>query len=222
MLQSYAYFKSYGEFTRPQFGSELVLKDSTHPILIKMLSDEPVCNDSFASKEAPLVIITGANMSGKSTYLRQIALLQILAQCGSFIPAAFAQFRVARQIFSRLGTDDDIELNSSSFQREMFEMDYILKNCDANSLVLIDELCRSTSYDEGVAISLAICESLILKEPLVYFATHYVQMTNLDLRFSKVSNYHLMTESSEQKIKTETSRHTFKLMKGKNKDKDYG
>ncbi|CAE1322196.1 MSH4 [Acanthosepion pharaonis] len=114
----------------------------------------------YASNDSNFIIITGPNMSGKSTYLRQVALLQIMAQIGSYIPSVYASFRICDQIFSRIGSDDDLETNASTFMLEMREINYAIQNASNNSLIVIDELGRGTSAEEGLGICYAV--SLIL------------------------------------------------------------
>jgi DNA mismatch repair protein MSH4 len=136
-----------------------------------MLGTEFIPNDAFASQTCHFQIITGPNMSGKSTYLRQIALLCIMAQIGSLyrtriddltsVPAEFASFPIIEQLFTRISVDDGLEFNASAFSSEMREMAFILQNISGRSLVLVDELGRGTSSTEGLAISLAICHALV-------------------------------------------------------------
>ena len=104
---------------RPEFTDTLAIRQGRHPILDKILQDSPVPNNTYAADGSNFVIVTGPNMSGKSTYLKQIALLQIMAQIGSFVPAEYASFRITRQLFTRIGSDDDIETNSSTFMLEV-------------------------------------------------------------------------------------------------------
>lgn len=220
MLQSFATYSSTGTFVRPLFGQCLAVDDAIHPVLSKSTCDSVISNKIYASDESSFTIITGSNMSGKSTYLRQIATLQIIAQCGSFVSASYASFRITHQIFSRLGTDDDIEVNSSSFEKEMIEMNYIIQNCNKNSLILIDELCRSTSHDEGLAITMAFCEHLITRtDSFVFFATHFSELTKLDSIYSSLVNYYL-----ESHIDSETGKieHTYILKKGSCQLTNYG
>eukprot|EP00731_Ephydatia_muelleri_P017611 Em0010g709a len=141
----------------------------------------------FASGESNFVIVTGPNMSGKSTYLKQIPLLQIMAQIGSFVPAEYASIRVAGEIFSRIGSDDDIETNASSFVLEMRETNFIVQNIRDCSLVVIDELGRGTSREEGVGICYAVCEQLLQTKTFTFFATHFLELTGMDNLYPNVS-----------------------------------
>src|SRR6266496_2491944 len=112
-------------------------------------------------------------MSGKSTYLKQVALLQIMAQMGSFIPAEEATFRITDQIFSRVGSNDDIATNCSTFMMEMKEISYIIQQANEKSLIIIDELGRGTSVEEGVGLCHAISEHLLKTGAFTLFATHF-------------------------------------------------
>lgn len=136
-----------------------------------------VPNDVYATEQHRFQIITGCNMSGKSTYIRMISLLQVMAQIGCFVPAEFAAFPIIHQLFVRMSTDDSIEANMSTFSIEMREMAFILRNINARSLVIIDELGRGTSTRDGLAIALAISEALIQSNSLVWFATHFSQLS---------------------------------------------
>ncbi|KAJ1332362.1 hypothetical protein BSLG_008666 [Batrachochytrium salamandrivorans] len=133
-----------------------------------------------ATRPDRLQIITGPNMSGKSTYLRQIALLSILAQIGSFVPAEYISVRLVDCLFSRIGTDDNLEASSSSFMCEMRETAFILSNVTDDSLVIIDELGRGTSTSDGVGVSIAVCEELLNQsKAVVFFVTHFDQLATV-------------------------------------------
>ncbi|CAI8056057.1 MutS protein homolog 4 [Geodia barretti] len=160
MLHSFAKSCTLSSYVRPEFTDTLAVKQSRHPIL-DIISFNLVPNNIFASRESNFILITGPNMSGKTTYLKQVALLQIMAQVGSFVPAVYASFRVTSQIFSRVGSDDDISSNSSTFMLEMRELSYVLQNVSSNCLVIVDELGRGTSNEEGFGICHAVCEHLL-------------------------------------------------------------
>jgi DNA mismatch repair protein MSH4 len=221
MLQSFAHIAILYDYTRPEYGDTLAVKNASHPILLKISKESPITNNIYLSKETSFILLTGANMSGKSTYLRQIAMLQIMSQIGSFIPATYASIRLTTQIFTRIGTDDNIEFNSSSFEQEMIEMNYILNNFTDNSLILIDELCRSTSKDEGLAISMAICEHIIKSNAFILFATHLHELTCLDTMYSKVVNYHFLTEIKKNDDQVKLV-HKYALKKGVVEIENYG
>ena len=153
--------------TKPIFGSCLRLRNSIHPIIKKLngackqkqvnlndSSDDNLHELFETSLSASLVTITGANMSGKSAFLRKVGNLQVMAQCGSYVNASEASFRPKRSLLTLSSgfANESVTLNKSSFQLEMAEINYIIKNLDSSSLVIIDELCRSTNYYEGVFI----------------------------------------------------------------------
>ena len=135
-------------------------------------------------------------MSGKSTYIRAIALLQIMAQIGSFVPAQYASFPIIHSIFARVSTDDNIEANLSTFSVEMREMAFILRNIDEKSLAVIDELGRGTSTRDGLAIAIAMSEALVLSKASVWFATHFVELARVLADRPGVLNLHLATSCS--------------------------
>ncbi|EGD83637.1 hypothetical protein PTSG_04245 [Salpingoeca rosetta] len=183
-LQSLATFASFvpTRYVRPEFSDTLAVKGGCHPILMSLnRRQELVPNDTFASKETSFIVITGPNMSGKSVYLRQVALLQVLAQLGSFVPAEFACFRVCDQIFTRIGNEDSFETNSSTFMVECQELNFILRNATEQSLIIIDELGRGTSPEEGLGLCFAACEYMIQLQAFTFFATHFSELCRLDI-----------------------------------------
>ena len=149
-------------------------------------------------------------MSGKSTYLRQVVLLTIMAHIGCFVPAQFAQFRITDRIFSRVCNKDSIETNSSSFCVEMQEIALILNNLGQSSLAIIDELGRGTSVEEGTAICWAICEALLNSSCFVFLATHFMQMTSLADVHPCVENYHFLTQIDSNQVE-----YTHQLVRGR-------
>ncbi|KAM9283752.1 mutS protein homolog 4 isoform 6-T6 [Morus bassanus] len=161
MLLSFAHACTLSDYVRPEFTDTLAIKQGWHPILEKIAMEKPVSNNTYLTGGNNFVIITGPNMSGKSTYLKQIALCQIMAQIGSYVPAEYCSFRIAEQIFTRIGMDDDIETNASTFMKEMKEITYIIQNANDKSLIIIDELGRGTSAEEGIGICYAACEYLL-------------------------------------------------------------
>jgi len=148
------------------------------------------------------LLITGPNMGGKSTYLRQTALLVIMAQIGSFVPARSCQLGVVDRIFTRIGAGDDLASGQSTFYVEMAETAHILRRCTARSLLLIDEVGRGTGTVDGLAIAQAICEYLLGFEaavPMVLFATHFHELVALADEWSAVANYHVTAVEHPEK-----------------------
>uniref|UniRef100_A0A915M415 DNA mismatch repair proteins mutS family domain-containing protein n=1 Tax=Meloidogyne javanica TaxID=6303 RepID=A0A915M415_MELJA len=156
---SIAYYSNKTKTVRPKFSNHIKIIDGRHPIL-DCRSDVVPNNTFLSQKDGRFIIIAGPNMSGKSTYMRQVCLLQIMAQMGCLVPAESATFIPMTHIFSRVGHNDDLVRNLSGFSVEMSEMATILQNANQSSLIIIDELARSTSTEEGIGISYAICLDL--------------------------------------------------------------
>ncbi|XP_073245789.1 mutS protein homolog 4-like [Porites lutea] len=223
MLVSFAHLCTISDYVRPEFTDTLAIKDGRHPILDKILPEPPVANNTYATDGSNFLLITGPNMSGKSTYLKQIALLQIMAQIGCYVPAEYASFRAADQIFSRIGSDDDIETNSSTFMLEMKEANYIIQNASDKSLIIIDELGRGTSSEEGVGICFSVCENLIKKKAFTFFATHFLELTTMDSIYPNVENLHLKIQKNfSEEAACEKITYTHVLSKGRTEEKHYG
>ncbi|XP_063018981.1 mutS protein homolog 4 isoform X5 [Melospiza melodia melodia] len=165
----------------------------------------------------------GPNMSGKSTYLKQIALCQIMAQIGSYVPAEYCSFRIAEQIFTRIGMDDDIETNASTFMKEMKEITYIIQNANDKSLIIIDELGRGTSAEEGIGICYAACEYLLNLKAFTLFATHFLELCHIDALYPNVENYHFEVQHVRSSAgNKEKIAYTYTLSKGYTEEKNYG
>ncbi|CAH3162066.1 unnamed protein product [Porites lobata] len=223
MLVSFAHLCTISDYVRPEFTDTLAIKDGRHPILDKILPEPPVANNTYATDGSNFLLITGPNMSGKSTYLKQIALLQIMAQIGCYVPAEYASFRAADQIFSRIGSDDDIETNSSTFMLEMKEANYIIQNTSDKSLIIIDELGRGTSSEEGVGICFSICENLLKKKAFTFFATHFLELTTMDSIYPNVENLHFKIQKNfSEEAACEKITYTHVLSKGRTEEKHYG
>ena len=177
-------------------GDEIVIRDGRHPVLERMsLSERFVPNDvQMDSREHQILIITGPNMAGKSTYLRQVALIVLMAQMGCFVPAGEARIGVVDRIFTRIGAADDIMRGQSTFMVEMMETARILNQATARSLVVLDEIGRGTSTFDGLSIAWAVAEYLhdhpFLK-PKTLFATHYHELTELAMTKERVKNYNV-------------------------------
>ncbi|MBN3281547.1 MSH4 protein, partial [Polyodon spathula] len=176
---------------RPEFIDTLAIKQGKHPILERISGQQPMSNSSYISKGSNFILITGPNMSGKSTYLKQVALCQVMAQIGSFLPAEYASFRIADQIFTRIGVDDDFETNSLTFMVEMKEISYIIHNASDRSLIIIDELGRGTSAEEGIGICHAVCEFLLNFRAFTLFAMHFLELCQLEALYPNVENHHI-------------------------------
>ncbi|XP_075688972.1 mutS protein homolog 4 isoform X2 [Rhinoderma darwinii] len=220
MLLSFANVCTFSEYVRPEFTDTTAIKQSCHPILEKIALGKPVANDTFISEGSNFIILTGPNMSGKSTYLKQIALCQIMAQIGSFVPAEYCSFRIAEQIFTRIGMDDDIETNASTFMKEMKEITYIIQNANEKSLIIIDELGRGTSAEEGIGICYAVCEHLIGSRAFTLFATHFLELCHLGTMYPNVQNFHF--EVKHVAGNEDSISYTYLLSKGHTQEKNYG
>ncbi|KAM0294613.1 hypothetical protein ACHAO9_001048 [Fusarium lateritium] len=196
MISSFTQLATTRDYVRPDISSTLALKAARHPVLDKCMSGKFIPNDYYSTEQYCFHIVTGCNMSGKSTYIRAVALLQIMAQIGSFVPAEYAAFSMIHSIFARVSLDDNIESNLSTFSVEMREMAFILRNIDDKSLAVIDELGRATSNRDGLAIAIAMSEALIQSRASVWFATHFVDLTKVLADRPGVLNLHLAATSS--------------------------
>ena len=177
-------------------GSEVIIRDGRHPVVEKMVKDTPfVPNDTTLDcRENRCAIITGPNMAGKSTYMRQVALIVLMAQCGSFVPASSAQIGIVDAIFTRVGASDDLASGQSTFMVEMSEVANILANATKNSLLIFDEIGRGTSTFDGMSIARAVLEhSADIKKlgAKTLFATHYHELTELEGEIDGAKNYNI-------------------------------
>ena len=181
------------------------IKDGRHPVIEKILpSGSFVQNDTYLDKEENrLSIITGPNMAGKSTYMRQVALITLMAQCGSFVPASSAHIGVVDKIFTRVGASDDLSMGQSTFMVEMMEVATILKEATANSLVILDEIGRGTSTYDGLSIAWAVAEYISDSEKCgakTLFATHYHELTKLEDKLEGVKNYSIAVKEKGEDV----------------------
>lgn len=192
-------------YVRPQFVQEsrVEICDGRHPVMEAVLRTNFVPNNLTLTAEAQrFILLTGPNMGGKSTFLRQAALLVIMAQIGSFIPAKSAELGVVDRIFTRIGAGDDLASGQSTFYLEMAETAAILRRCTQRSLLLIDEVGRGTGTIDGLSIAQAICEFLLgLEEhaPMVLFATHFHELITLADHWDAVANYHITAVENTSK-----------------------
>ncbi|KZV50718.1 hypothetical protein F511_19630 [Dorcoceras hygrometricum] len=193
--------KPVDKYTRPQFTSDgpLAMDSGRHPIL-ESIHNEFVPNNVFLSEASNMVIVTGPNMSGKSTYLQQVCLVIILAQIGCYVPARFATLRVVDRIFTRMGTMDNLESNSSTFMTEMKETAFIMQNASHRSLIVVDELGRATSSSDGFAIAWSICEHLLALKAYTIFATHMENLSELATMYPNVKIVHLNVDIKNNRM----------------------
>ncbi|KAJ2991040.1 hypothetical protein NUW58_g2667 [Xylaria curta] len=222
MVASFAQSATTREYVRPEISDTLALKGARHPICERVNPERFVPNDAYANEQHRFQIITGCNMSGKSTYIRMAALMQIMAQIGSFVPAQYAAFPIIQQLFVRMSTDDNIEANMSTFSLEMREMAFILRNINDKSLAIIDELGRGTSSRDGLAIALAISEALIQSNAIVWFATHFEELTKILGSRPGVLNLHLETDVSHPSEDQARMTMLYKIKSGPVQEKNYG
>ena len=181
------------------------IKNGRHPVIEKILGEGIfVENDTFLDKgDNRLSIITGPNMAGKSTYMRQVALITLMAQCGSFVPAESANIGVVDKIFTRVGASDDLSMGQSTFMVEMMEVATILKEATPNSLVILDEIGRGTSTYDGLSIAWAVAEYIADKQKCgakTLFATHYHELTELENKIEGIKNYSIAVKEKGEDI----------------------
>jgi len=183
-------------YTMPtvDMSDKIEIKDGRHPVVEKVLDDTIfVPNDSLMDCESNrMIIITGPNMAGKSTYMRQVAVIVLMAQIGSFVPATEARIGVCDKIFTRVGASDDLSAGQSTFMVEMTEVAAILKNATKKSLIVLDEIGRGTSTYDGLSIAWAVSEYIADKKKIgakTLFATHYHELTQLEDKLDGVKNY---------------------------------
>ncbi len=198
VLCSFAHCAVSSNWVRPEITADGVLdiRDGRHPVVELMRKDELfVPNDTYLDNAASsLSIITGPNMAGKSTYMRQTALIVLMAQMGSFVPARSASVSIVDRVFTRIGASDDLSGGKSTFMVEMSEVSEILKNATSRSLIILDEIGRGTSTYDGMAIARAVAEYCADKRRLgakTMFATHYHELTELESEVPGVKNYNI-------------------------------
>ena len=198
VITSLANVASDNRYVRPEVNqsSAIHITDSRHPVVEALLKDAPfVPNDvHLDSKGDRVAIITGPNMAGKSTYMRQIALIVLLAQMGSFVPASSAQIGIVDSIFTRVGASDDLASGQSTFMVEMSEVAHIVKSATAKSLLILDEIGRGTSTFDGMSIARAVLEFCADRKKLgakTLFATHYHELTVMEDLLEGVKNYNI-------------------------------
>ncbi|KAL5606435.1 uncharacterized protein BROUX77_003628 [Berkeleyomyces rouxiae] len=221
MIASFAQLVTVRDYVKPEINGTLALKSARHPLMDVSIS-QFVPNDFYSSEDYHFQIVTGCNMSGKSTYIRSVALFQIMAQIGCFIPAEYASFPVIHSMFARVSTDDSIEANMSTFSIEMREMAFILRNVDENSMAIIDELGRGTSTRDGLAIAVAMAESLIKSKARVWFTTHFLELGEALQDQPGVLNLHLATHTSDETGSAPKTTMLYKVESGVVDNEHYG
>ncbi len=207
VLTSLANVAADNRYVRPDVNlkDNIILKDSRHPVVEQLLNGAPfVPNDVFLNCSANRVaIITGPNMAGKSTYMRQVALIVLMAQIGSFVPASSAEIGIVDSIFTRVGASDDLASGQSTFMVEMSEVANIVSNATSKSLLILDEIGRGTSTFDGMSIARAVLEYVADKKKLgakALFATHYHELTVLEEVIDGVNNYNIAVKKKGDDI----------------------
>ena len=198
VLNSFANVAAKNKYSCPVINTsgKVIIKDGRHPVVEALQKDIPfVPNDVTLDKHSNrLAIITGPNMAGKSTYMRQVAIITLMAQIGSFVPAKYAEIGIVDSIFTRVGASDDLASGQSTFMVEMTEVAQILKNATSDSLIVLDEIGRGTSTFDGMSIARAAIEYIADKKKLgakTLFATHYHELTELEDSLDGIKNYNI-------------------------------
>ena len=194
-------------YARPQvdLSGKLILRDSRHPVVECLLEGAPFVPNDVTLDEGDnrVAIITGPNMAGKSTYMRQTALIVLMAQIGSFVPASYAQIGIVDSIFTRVGASDDLAAGQSTFMVEMTEVAEILRHATCHSLLILDEIGRGTSTFDGMSIAQAVLEYAADPKTLgakTMFATHYHELTVMEEKIKGVKNYNIAVRKHGEDI----------------------
>jgi DNA mismatch repair protein MutS len=200
VIVNFAHISRERRYTKPIFSEQQKIKNGRHPV-VESLVDRFVANDTHFDKDGLIHIITGPNMSGKSTYIRQVALIYLMAQIGCFVPADSFEFDPVEKIFTRIGTADNLSKGESTFMVEMIETANILNNSNQKSLIILDEVGRGTSTYDGVAIAWSVIEYISSKiKAKTLFATHYHEVTSLEETSAGVKNFTVEVKEEEKDI----------------------
>ncbi len=200
-LQGLSTVAEENRLIRPTFGSKIDIKNGRHPVVEKLLYDKYVENDLYMDEQTSILLITGPNMSGKSTYMRQLAIIVVMAQIGSFVPAESAELPLFDKIFTRIGAADDLISGQSTFMVEMIEVNNALQNATKDSLILFDEIGRGTATYDGMALAQAIIEFIHEKiKCKSLFSTHYHELTELEHHLGTLKNVHVSAKESKGEI----------------------
>ena len=204
VMVSFAVNAIENDYVKPEMSEEYSFEivDGRHPVVEKLIGrTDYVSNDTIFTEKESFVVLTGPNMSGKSTYMKQIALISIMAQIGSFVPAGKARLSIIDKYLTRIGASDDILTGQSTFMVEMSEVSNILNNATEKSLIILDEVGRGTSTTDGVSIATAI--SMYIHDKIgakTVFATHYHELTDLENKFSHIVNYRIEVDEKQGKV----------------------
>ena len=204
VMVSFAVNAIENDYVKPEMSEEysFEIMDGRHPVVEKLIGrTDYVSNDTIFTEKESFVVLTGPNMSGKSTYMKQIALISIMAQIGSFVPAGKARLSIIDKYLTRIGASDDILTGQSTFMVEMSEVSNILNNATEKSLIILDEVGRGTSTTDGVSIATAI--SMYIHDKIgakTVFATHYHELTDLENKFSHIVNYRIEVDEKQGKV----------------------
>jgi len=204
VMVSFAVSAIENDYAKPEMNEEysFEIEDGRHPVVEKLIGrTDYVSNDTVFTEKESFVVLTGPNMSGKSTYMKQIALISIMAQIGSFVPAKKANLSVIDKYLTRIGASDDILTGQSTFMVEMSEVSNILNNATEKSLIILDEVGRGTSTTDGVSIATAILMYIHDKiGAKTVFATHYHELTDLENKFAHIVNYRIEVDEKQGKV----------------------
>ena len=203
-IASLAFVARNNSYVRPEINDNGIIdiKEGRHPVIEKINNEQFISNDTFLDEDKNLIsIITGPNMAGKSTYMRQVALITLMAHIGSFVPATNASISIVDRIFTRVGASDDLAQGKSTFMVEMSEVANIVKNATSNSLIILDEIGRGTATYDGMSIAQAVCEyiSSVIKAKTL-FATHYHELTELENKYNNIKNYNISVIEKDDDI----------------------
>ena len=194
VLSSLALVSEENNYVRPVLNEEHIIdiKEGRHPVIEKVLDSEFISNDIYFDQDDLVMLITGPNMAGKSTYMRQMAIISIMAQMGCYVPASYANIPIFDKIFTRIGASDDLVSGESTFMVEMSEANRALKNATKDSLILFDELGRGTATFDGMSLAAAIIEYIHNNvKAKTFFSTHYHELTDLENSLSHLKNVHV-------------------------------
>ncbi len=205
LMYSLATVAAVNGYCRPKINvknDDIYVKNGRHPVVEAIKRQNSfVPNDAFLTKDSRVLIITGPNMAGKSTYMRQVALIVLMAHIGSFVPAESAEIALVDRIFTRIGASDNVAYGQSTFMVEMTEMANIINNATEKSLLILDEVGRGTSTLDGLSIAWALVEHIALKlKAKTLFATHYHELSELENTLPSLKNYHILIKDTGGKI----------------------